>query len=309
MLSTLAALALAAAAPCQAELVVLGTSQDAGTPQIGHPEDPAWRDPSLRAWAASLALVDHASGARYLFDATPDLREQLEWLDMHDPKRTPGLDGIFLTHAHIGHYAGLMFLGRESANSRGVPVHAMPRMAEFLRNNGPWSQLVSLDNIALRPLAAGAATRLPDGITVTPYLVPHRDEYSETVGFVIAGRGRSALYLPDIDGWDKWDQRLEDMLARVDVAYLDGTFFDDTELGDPARMKSVPHPRIADTIRRLPPALAAKVRFIHLNHTNPARFPDAAKRRAAESGGAAFARLGERFCLSKNGADRPISPR
>lgn len=311
MLSTLAALALSAAAPCQAELVVLGTSQDAGTPQIGHPEDPAWRDPALRAWAASLALVDHASGARYLFDATPDLREQLEWLDLHDPKRTPGLgiDGIFLTHAHIGHYAGLMFLGRESANSRGVPVHAMPRMAEFLRSNGPWSQLVSLDNIALRPLAAGAATRLPDGITVTPYLVPHRDEYSETVGFVIAGRGRSALYLPDIDGWDKWDQRLEDMLARVDMAYLDGTFFDDTELGDPARMKSVPHPRIADTIRRLPPALATKVRFIHLNHTNPARFPDAAKRRAAESSGAGFATLGERFCLSQPGADAPISPR
>ncbi|NIJ66711.1 MULTISPECIES: MBL fold metallo-hydrolase [Sphingomonas] len=315
MLLAIAALALSAAAstpaPCQAELVVLGTSQDAGTPQIGHPEDPAWRDPALRAWAASLALVDHASGARYLFDATPDLREQLEWLDVHDPKRTPGLgiDGIFLTHAHIGHYAGLMFLGRESANARGVPVHAMPRMAEFLKNNGPWSQLVSLDNIALRPLAAGTATRLPDGITVTPYLVPHRDEYSETVGFVIAGAGRSALFLPDIDSWEKWDQRLEDMLARVDVAYLDGTFFDDSELGDPARMKSVPHPRIADTIRRLPPVLAAKVRFIHLNHTNPARFPDAAKRRAAERGGAGFARLGERFCLSKNGADQPISPR
>ncbi|MBL7372786.1 MBL fold metallo-hydrolase, partial [Escherichia coli] len=96
--------------------------------------------PALRAWAASLALVDRADGRRYLFDATPDLREQLEWLDAHDPKRTPGLgiDGIFLTHAHIGHYAGLMFLGRESANTKGVPVHAMPRMAEFLRNNGPW---------------------------------------------------------------------------------------------------------------------------------------------------------------------------
>jgi pyrroloquinoline quinone biosynthesis protein B len=315
MFTTLAALALPlappAAAPCQTELVVLGTSQDAGTPQIGHPEDPAWRDPTLKAWAASLALVDHASGRRYLFDATPDLREQLEWLDTHDARRTPGLglDGIFLTHAHIGHYAGLMFLGRESANTRGVPVYAMPRMAAFLTSNGPWSQLVSLGNIALQPLAPGRPATLPEGITVTPWLVPHRDEYSETVGFVIAGPGGTALYLPDIDSWEKWDQRLEDMLAKVDVAYVDGTFFDDTELGDPARMKSVPHPRIADTIRRLPPALAAKVHFIHLNHTNPARFPDSAKRRAAEGNGAKFAALGERFCLSKNGGDRPISPR
>lgn len=315
MLAALAALALAAA-PCQTELVVLGTSQDAGTPQIGHPEDPAWRDPGLRAWAASLALVDHVSGRRYLFDATPDLREQLEWLDTHDPKRTPGLgiDGIFLTHAHIGHYAGLMFLGRESASTQGVPVYAMPRMTKFLTDNGPWSQLVSLGNISLRPLAAGVAADLPTRLSVTPLPVPHRDEYSETVGFVIAGPGAKALYLPDIDSWDLWESRMgiriEDMLAKVDVAYVDGTFFDDTELGDPARMRSVPHPRIAGTIARigkLPPQIRAKLRFIHLNHTNPARFPDGTKRRAAEAQGIRFAALGERFCLSQPGAGWPIS--
>lgn len=313
MLSTLAAFALAATASCQTELVVLGTSQDAGTPQIGRNADPAWRDAKLRAWAASLALIDHESGRRYLFDATPNLTDQLHWLDARLPPRTPGLgiDGIFLTHAHIGHYAGLMFLGREAANARGVPVYAMPRMTGFLRENGPWSQLVALDNIALRPLAAATATELPGRISVTPYLVPHRDEYSETVGFVIRGSGRSALYLPDLDSWEKWDRRLEDVLASVDVAYVDGTFFDDHELGDPARMKSVPHPRIADTaarLARLRPDLAARIRFIHLNHTNPARFPGSRQRRAIERAGLGFARLGERYCLSQPGAVSPISP-
>jgi pyrroloquinoline quinone biosynthesis protein B len=314
MLSALAALALTATTSCQTELVVLGTSQDAGTPQIGRNTDPAWRDPKLRAWAASLAVIDHANGRRYLFDATPNLTEQLHWLDTHQPKRTPGLgiDGIFLTHAHMGHYAGLIFLGREAANARSVPVYAMPRMAGFLRNNGPWSQLVALDNIALRPLAANTATQLPGGISVTPYLVPHRDEYSETVGFVINGGGRSALYLPDLDSWDKWDRRLEDVLAEVDVAYVDGTFFDDNELGDPARMKSVPHPRVADTAARLAklrPDLAAKVRFIHLNHSNPARFTGSKQRREIERDGLGFARLGERYCLSQPSAKTPISRR
>lgn len=314
MLSTLAALAFAATATCQTELVVLGTSQDAGTPQIGRNADPAWRDPTLRAWATSLALIDHESGRRYLFDATPNLTDQLHWLDTQQPGRTSGIgiDGIFLTHAHIGHYAGLMFLGREAANAKGVPVYAMPRMAGFLSENGPWSQLVALGNITLRPLAADTATALPGGLAVTPYLVPHRDEFSETVGFVIRGSGRSALYLPDLDSWDKWDRRLEGVLTEVDVAYVDGTFFDDNELGDPARMKSVPHPRVADTaarLSRLRPDLAAKVRFIHLNHTNPARFPGSRQRRAIERDGLGFARMGERYCLSQPRAKTPISRR
>ena len=40
-----------------------------------------------------------------------------------------------------------------------------------------------------------------------------------------------------------------------------------------------------------------------------ARFADTVKRREAEGDGAKFAVLGERFCLSKNEADRPISRR
>lgn len=306
MLNALLSLALAAA-PCSAELVVLGTSQDAGTPQIGHPEDPAWRNPALRATAASLALIDHATGKRYLFDATPDLREQLQWLDTHDPAKGRGLgiDGIFLTHAHIGHYAGLMFLGRESAGSQGIPVYAMPRMAKFLTDNGPWGQLVALGNITLKPLSEGTPATLESGIAVTPYAVPHRDEYSETVGLMIAGTTARALYLPDIDSWELWESRMhiriEDMIARADVAYIDATFFDDSEL-PPAVAAKVPHPRITASMARfaaLPAAVRARIRFIHLNHTNPARFADSAARAKIEAAGFGVAELGERFCLSK----------
>ncbi len=261
-------------------------------------------------------MVDRATGKRYLFDATPDLREQLEWLDAHDPSREPGLgiDGIFLTHAHIGHYAGLMFLGRESAGTRGIPVYAMPRMSEFLTRNGPWSQLVSLNNIALRTLAANKPEAFAPGLSVMPLPVPHRDEFSETVGFLISGTGGKALFLPDVDSWDLWESRMgmriEDLIARVGVAYIDATFFDDSEL-PPALAATVPHPRVVQTMARLaalPPELRRRVRFIHLNHTNQARFADSAARREILAKGFGVAALGERFCLSQPAADAPISP-
>ncbi|MHC4946921.1 MAG: MBL fold metallo-hydrolase [Planctomycetota bacterium] len=242
--------------------------------------------------------VDPASGERWMIDATPDFRAQLRMLDEVAPGERgtpPRLAGILLTHGHVGHYTGLMFLGHESIGARDVPVHAMPRMREFLSSHGPWEQLVRGGNIVLRDLAADTPVRLSERITVTPIPVPHREEYTETVAFRVDGPGRSVLWLPDIDAWDRWDRRLEDVLAGVDVAYLDGTFFDDGEL--PGRDPSgIPHPLIAGTMARLTPLPAserAKVRFIHLNHTNPAARPDSPARRAIEAAGFAVADEGE----------------
>ena len=183
---------------CSVQFVVLGTSQDAGTPQIGNSNDPAWENSKDQRLAASVAVVDLRHDNRYLFDATPDIRQQLKDLDRDFPSTKPnlGLSNIFITHAHIGHYAGLMFLGRESASTKNLKVNVMPRMAEFLENNGPWEQLVSLKNISLEPaLEDGQSYDLEEDLSVTPLLVPHRDEYSETVGFIIKGPSQSILFL------------------------------------------------------------------------------------------------------------------
>lgn len=278
-------------------VVVLGVAQDGGAPQAGSSDHPGWDDPAKRHLVSSLALVDPRTGKRWLFDATPDFPEQLHRLDEIAPTdERPGLDGIFLTHAHIGHYLGLAHLGREVIGARSVPVHAMPRMAEFLRENGPWSQLVELDNVEIREMKEGRAVKLAEDLSVTPLLVPHRDEFSETVGFRIDGPERSVLFLPDIDKWDRWPTPLEEVLATVDVAYLDGTFFADGEL--PGRdMSRIPHPFIVETMERLgelPAAERAKVRFIHLNHTNPALDPDGEAARRIERAGFGVAREGER---------------
>jgi pyrroloquinoline quinone biosynthesis protein B len=235
-----------------------------------------------------------------MFDCTPGFPEQLHDLDrLAAGKGRPGLDGIFLTHAHIGHYAGLIHLGREVMGARKAPVYCLPRMAKFLRGNGPWSQLVEANHIELRHLEAGKSVRLNDRLQVTALLVPHRSEYSETVGFRIQGPKRAVLYLPDIDRWEDWATRIEDALKGVDRAYLDGTFYDETEL--PGRdLKKIPHPFITTSLRRfgpLPAAERGKVHFLHLNHTNPALDPGSAAARAIRRAGCRVAEQGSRFEL------------
>ncbi|MEJ2003810.1 MAG: MBL fold metallo-hydrolase, partial [Cyclobacteriaceae bacterium] len=184
-------------------IIVLGNVQDGGSPHIGCSRECCsglHESPDPDRMVVSLGLVDPSSESRYLIEATPDMPRQLQILNKYGPygdEKTA--DGIFLTHAHIGHYTGLMYLGKEALNSSGAPVFAMPRMAEYLRTNGPWSQLVKLGNIDLRMIRDGEPVHLTDKLQVTPIRVPHRDEYSETVGFFMKGPSKTALFIPDID--------------------------------------------------------------------------------------------------------------
>ena len=233
-------------------LVVLGNGQDGGDPQVGDGDLSKWRGRERRL-ASCLGLIDPASGGRWLFEATPDLARQLVALDELAPRQDrPGLEGVFLTHAHVGHYAGLIFFGHEVMGASGLPVWAMPEMTAFLRGNGPWSQLVDYGNIALQPLRGRQPVEIGSGLVVTPIPVPHRREFAETVAFRIEGPRSTVLFLPDIDGWDDWDEAgvaVEDEIARVDVAYLDGSFWFHGEI--PGRdMSGFPHPMIKESLAR-----------------------------------------------------------
>lgn len=251
--------------------VVLGIAQDGGVPHIGCRQElcvAARSDPARRHRVASVGLID-ADGSRFLIDATPDIASQIDslWGSEAPPDRQRPVSGILLTHAHIGHYAGLMYLGREALGARGVPVYGTARMCRFLKDNGPWSQLVALGNIELRELTPGSETFLSPRLRVTPLAVPHRDEFSDTVAFRVRGPERTLLYVPDIDKWDRWDRRLEDEVGRAAVALLDATFLEPSEI--PGRtLAEIPHPLVAETAARLDRALRARVRLIHLNHTN-----------------------------------------
>ncbi len=285
-------------------VVLLGVAQDGGYPQAGCRKEccaSAWQNPARKRHVVSLAVVDPGTGQRWLIDATPDFREQLRMLDeiTGTGVSTRVIDGIFLSHAHIGHYLGLTQLGREVMGSRETPVYTMPRMKTYLETNGPWDQLVRLGNIALRSLADGKSIRLNERLSVTPILVPHRDEYTETVGFRIDGPGRSVLYITDIDKWERWETRIEDEIARVDAAFLDGTFYDIDEL--PGRdMSDIPHPFIVESMERfagLPEKERAKIRFLHFNHTNPTLDETSPQAKEITSAGFRIAVEGEKISL------------
>jgi pyrroloquinoline quinone biosynthesis protein B len=288
----LPALVASAETPARIEAAVLGIAQDGGVPHLGCRQKlcvDARRDPSKRQSVASLGLIDGVSGKRFLIDATPDFERQVSRLE--------GLpDGILLTHAHIGHYLGLAQLGREAANTKEMPVYCTASMARFLRENRPWSRLVESKNIAIREIEPGKEFGLTETLRATALKVPHRDEDSDTVAYVVAGPSGKLLWLPDIDKWEKWDRRIEDVLKTVDVAFLDGTFFSADEI--PGRsIADIPHPLVSETISLLSTAaLRTKVFFVHLNHTNRLFWDRGALARIL-SAGFGVAAEGQRFPL------------
>jgi pyrroloquinoline quinone biosynthesis protein B len=255
-------------------VIILGTAQDGGYPQAGCRRECCAEFYSGRGekhTVSSIAVVDPLTRERFLFDCTPDFAAQLHLLDSLFPSEN-GLNGILLTHAHIGHYTGLMHLGREAMNARMVNVWAMPDMKKFLEQNAPWKLLAELDNIRLNPLQADSPIQLNNRIRVTPFYVPHRHEFTLAVGYKIQWGGHSVIFIPDIDKWEKWNHSLLQLVKENDVLLLDGTFFRDGEI--PGRnMNDIPHPFIEETMKLLEPLPAterSKVYFIHLNHTNPA---------------------------------------
>lgn len=281
-------------------LTILGIAQDAGYPQIGCRKSccEAIRNGiETKRHVTSLAITEQTSGKYWLFEATPDIAEQLEKMQSKDknlPFQLP--TGIFLTHGHIGHYTGLMQLGREAYGAKGIDVFAMPRMEQYLKNNGPWSQLTELGNISIQPMKADHSIHLSDHLSVTPIRVPHRDEFTETVGFLIQGK-KKLLFIPDIDKWEKWERSLDSLIREVDLALIDATFFDINEL--PGRdMREIPHPFVTETMQKLkalPKDTRQRVMFIHFNHTNPLIRTDSPQSRQVTSLGFQIAREGWTF--------------
>ncbi len=288
-------------------LRVLGTAQDGGFPHAACSCDRcelARSDPRTERLVASIALIA-SDGRVFLVDATPDIRRQLDRLRDLKPgtgrvDRAP-VDGVFLTHAHLGHYTGLGFLGFEAIHAQEIPLYATPRMVDFLSSNGPWSQLVDLRNVVPVKLTPGEPLVLDEQLSVTAFRVPHRDEFADTVGYLFAGPQRRVFYVPDTDGWEHWETPLEEWLERqeVDVAIVDGTFFSMDEL--PGRdVAAIGHPHVIDTIERLREKVSAgslRVFFTHFNHSNPVLDADGERRRQIEAAG---------FAVLDDGLELPL---
>lgn len=260
--------------PKSSYILVLGVAQDGGYPHMGCQKaccKQAWQNVAMRRNVVSLALVDPIHKKWYLFEATPDIKQQLQNFRTQTKQHYPYLpEGVFITHAHIGHYTGLMEFGREVMGTKDLKVYVLPKLKFYLEQNGPWSQLVKLSNINLIELRPNTPINIEEN-SVSAFTVPHRDEYSETAGFKITTATKKYLFIPDIDKWNKWDKNIVDEVKNVDVAFLDATFYANTELGN-RPIAEVPHPLVTETQNLLAKEQAntkQKVYFIHFNHTNP----------------------------------------
>jgi len=282
-------------------ITVLGIAQDGGYPHIGCQKECCanyYNGKNKRKSVVSLGLIDSQQKQKWLFEATPDMHTQLADLENNHLKTSTIIDGVFLTHAHIGHYTGLMYFGREALGKKDIPVYAMPKMKAFLENNGPWNQLVTLQNIELKSLQNDSIIKLNNNIKVTPFLVPHRDEFSETVGYKIEGKNKSVLFIPDIDKWYKWKKDIIAEVKQVDYAFLDAAFLNQNEVK--RAMTEVPHPFVVETVelfKNESMETKNKVIFIHFNHTNPTLQSNSKERKKLNKLGFRFAEEGQNFEL------------
>jgi len=217
-------------------------------------------------------------GNRYLFDATPDLPTQIAAVP----------DGVFLTHAHLGHLPGLLYFGREAVDAADLPVYCTAGLADLLRENAPFSALVDDDAIDLRELEDETTVAASD-VEVTATTVTHRQAFpTGTLSYRIEGPDRSLYYVSDVDEWT--DDVIAE-IARADVALGGGTCWSADELD---RVAEVPHPPIRESMAAFD-GLDTAIHFTHCNHTNPALDSDSPERDRLEERGYGVAEAGRRF--------------
>ena len=281
-------------------IYILGNTQDAGLPHIGcqHKFCQDNFDIHEEYFVTSIAVVNSDLRRYILFEATPDITYQLNYLKNNLFQEFLLPESLYITHAHIGHYSGFMYFGREALGAKNLMVRVLPRMSNFLQNNGPWSQLVDINNIKIKEINFGLSTNELSNIVVTPIQVPHRDEYSETAGYIIEGKNKKALFIPDIDKWEKWDRNLNQLAKEFDFLLIDATFYDSKEIN--RDISEIPHPLVTKTIDLLSGLNIenrSKVYFIHMNHTNMMLDPNSELSKLVTSKGFNIARLGQKLYL------------
>ncbi len=253
-----------------AEVTLLGIAQDGGRPQPLC-QKPCCANVGLdeRAFPTSIG-VKLGDMSTHLFDATRNLGDQLNIWQENLPAH------VWLTHAHFGHVDGLGLFGRETIGAKGIMLHVSQKMKQLIQTTPQWALMLEQGVFSLEVFTTGEEIFF-DSESIIPLLVPHRDELSDMHAFIIRGKEKSLLYLPDHDTWEETLSLYHCKLIRewlekfdIDTAFIDGTFWSHHELSERPQ-EDVPHPPVSQTIAHLGTRLPGDpdLYFIHLNHTNP----------------------------------------
>jgi len=252
---------------------ILGNVQDGGVPHLGCDCDvceAAREDQRNQRYVGALMVKenDDKDTIRYLIDATPDIKYQI---------RGDYLDGVFLSHGHLGHIAGLPFFGTESLDTNQLSVFCTPEMRQFIMNNDPFRLLVDRNQIEIEKKSDGEKAEIQGG-SIEFRNVLHRYVNTDTTSFMIRGEDKSLYYLTDID---EWTDEAAETVREADIAIIDGTFWTKDEIG---RYDEVPHPTIKESMDRFDDS-DTEIYFTHLNHTNPVLREDSEERQKVEERG------------------------
>ncbi|HBO57278.1 MAG TPA: pyrroloquinoline quinone biosynthesis protein PqqB [Opitutae bacterium] len=251
---------------------VLGRAQDAGVPHIGCTKECCKnaRSAQKTEMQACLGVHDTKTNKLVLIEATPSIEKQVSLLHRLSgvTNKKPFIDALLMTHAHIGHYGGLLLLGKEAALTNKIPTFITSNFSKFLQGNAPWSDLISNQNLAINNIEPNTKFEPISDLFIEAIHVPHRKDHTDTVAFKIYGENKSVLFMPDID----YIEGHEHLIGDVDIAFIDGTFYDSNEIPNRS-ISTIPHPLICDTMNHLQEyakKTPEKIRFIHFNHSNPA---------------------------------------
>jgi pyrroloquinoline quinone biosynthesis protein B len=264
---------------------VLGTVQDGGVPHLGCTCDVCEkaREDANEAKNVSAILLkedDSESSARYLVNATPDIRAQV---------RGDYLDGVFVPHEGLGHITGLQYFGQEGPDISNLSVFTSEEVEDFVMQNDPYRFLVDRNNLEVRGFDDGEEIDIRGGDVEARYFNhPHLNH--DTTAYMIHGEEKKLFYLDDIT--DFTDEIVE-CVKEADVALIDGTFWSEDEIG---RFEEVPHPPIRRSLDQFAD-VDTEIYFTHMNHTNPALREGSDERQEVEENGFRVAERGMEFTL------------
>lgn len=246
---------------------ILGTAQDGGIPQLGCNCSNcklAHNDESYARLVASIAIIGNSN--TILVDTTPDIVKQLNNLRNYKaPSSKNPIDGVIITHLHLGHYIGLLQFGTEAAATKELAVYTTEEVKEFITTNKPFKYLKERKQISLCRLTLNNEISFNE-FSICPFEVPHRNEDGNTIGIEIKNdkTDSTLLYISDTDSLTN---EIIQKINSAEKVVFDGTFYSEDEL---PRQKDVPHPPMMTTATILGYQDPKKFYFTHLNHSNPA---------------------------------------
>src|SRR5262245_7422090 len=297
------------------QIKVLGSAAGGGLPQVNcncrNCAAVRRGDSGLRPRTQSSLAVSRDGNAWALFNASPDLRQQVAATPELAPHISAGvrsspIKAVVLTNGDVDHVAGLLSL-REGVS---FTLYASERVLGALLANSLFDVL-DRRLVPRIPLPIGEPTEIgpfdpPPGLTIEAFAVPGKvplyledpgagrdlgTREGDTIGLEISdpASGAAFFYIPACAAVDK---ELAERLNGAALVLFDGTLYSDDEMiaqGLSTKTgKRMGHISMSGSDGSLAAFRSLEVKrriFVHINNSNPVLRPDSPERAEVERAG------------------------